>query len=449
MTDILDLSPATPDTTGAVEIPIDQLTLPAENIGSIDPDAIEQLTASIRELGVLQPIIVVELVDGLYEVAFGRHRYVAAQEAGLTTIPCIIRTFVDKTERWLGMVVENLHRRTIDPVSEGLAYQRLTGLGLTQRDLAEKVGRSQSHVSKRLALAELPETAHTALAESRLSISGAEVLAQIKDRTTVEKLAGAKGQIQEYKIADAVNVEKWEVAKAKLRQEQVDAGRLEVKSDKYLWFKYEHADEDGATHFFLSNYGGIQLLTPKDEDTASKAKKPRETAAQKKERLAREQRDLLFTQTSAAHGDFIKAHLAGKVDAKAAQAHVNAWLLEWVVGDVYMDAEAPAVAELLGLELDEEADRWEEAGRLIREFAGATQTNHLKALLAATLTEFQFSNLEYKPDGAGLDRDVERTYAYLKAAGYQVSADEQAVLDRITGQGTETAVDDDAKTAES
>lgn len=434
MTDTLDLAPPTPaPDAGTVELPLDQLSLPAENIGSIDPDAIEQLTASIRELGVLQPITVIEITDGVYEVAFGRHRYVAAQEAGLTTIPCRVRTFIDEKERWLGMLVENLHRRTIDPVAEGTAYQRLAGLGLTQRDLADKVGRSQSHVSKRLALAELPEAAHTALAEGRLTISGAESMARIKNRETVEQLASAKGTIQDWKVEEAARDEERERAKQEIRQEQVDAGRLEVTNADDVWKKYEHADDEaGATHFFISNYGSVTLLTPKDDDDGKAEKKKRETAAEKKERLAREERDLLFTQVGAAHDEFIKAHLAGKIDAKAAQGHVNGWLFQWVTGDVYMEGDARAVAELLGLELDAEADQWEEAARAIREFGCASQANLLKALLAATFTEFSFRSLRYRLDGDGLDDDDEATYAYLRAVGYQPSEGEQAELDRLT-----------------
>ncbi len=121
---------------------------PRQDLGDLT-----ELAASIVQLGVLEPLIVTAhpTVRGEWQIVAGHRRHAAATLAGVMLVPAVIRVF-DDVERRLAMLVENLHRRDLDPFDEARGYQMLVDLGLSQRDIAERVGCSQPHVSRRLKL---------------------------------------------------------------------------------------------------------------------------------------------------------------------------------------------------------------------------------------------------------------------------------------------------------
>lgn len=120
-----------------------------------DAEALDELAASIAEIGVLQPLVV-RRAGGAWEVVAGRRRLAAARQAGLADVPCIVRDLTDEEAADIALV-ENMHRRDLSAVEEGLAFARLRDLGLTQTAIASRVGRSQAHVSALLRVLELPE----------------------------------------------------------------------------------------------------------------------------------------------------------------------------------------------------------------------------------------------------------------------------------------------------
>lgn len=428
--------------TPIATIPLDRLTLPTDNLGPIDPDVVEQLVASIKVLGVLEPITIVELVDGLYEIHDGRHRYLAAGEAGLTEIPYTIREFTDEAERWLSMLAGHLHRRNVDPIAEGAAYARLVELGSTQHELADRVGRSQSHISKRIALATLPAPALEAVAEGRLSISGAEAMARITDTAKVEALAKGTGKIDDWKINEAVKDQERETKRAELRQEQLDAGRTEVGTENY--FKdYTNAPADSATHFFVSQYGQVALLVPKT-DAPKEAKPPKETAAEKRERIAHEKQQTTRSGMLDNQKAFITTYLEGKVDAKVAEAGLAAWLLAVILGPGYTELTSIDVAvKLLQLTVPEgdDVDPDEAIVDALRTFAESSAVAALKvrlATVAASLTGELHWQLR-RGNGAGFEPEVAEYLALLRDLGWTPTDDEQAELDRITTPATKEA----------
>ncbi len=135
-------------------IAVERLLPPKDNPRETFGD-VAALAASIRTYGVLQPLVVVEEQPAGYRIVCGERRWRAALSIGLSRLPCHVRDF-DEGQCQEAMLVENLQRRTLRPIEEARAYERLIKLGHRQTDIAERVGRSQGHVSRRLALLELP-----------------------------------------------------------------------------------------------------------------------------------------------------------------------------------------------------------------------------------------------------------------------------------------------------
>lgn len=133
-----------------------------------DLEGLQGLADSIKELGVLQPLLVRHKGD-VWEVVAGRRRLAASRLAGLETVPCFVSAA--SSERSVdATLAENLHRRNLSPVEEALAYARLKEeQGLTQKAIGEKVGRSQSHVGMHLRLLDLPAEVQSAVHQGKLS----------------------------------------------------------------------------------------------------------------------------------------------------------------------------------------------------------------------------------------------------------------------------------------
>ena len=145
------------------------------------PEAIEELARSIREKGLIQPVIVREDPAGGYELIAGERRWRAAQQAALTEIPAILRDADDEEVLELALV-ENLHRQDLNPVEEALAYRALIErVGLTQEELATRIGRSRPAVANALRLLTLPDRALAALRKGRITAGHARAILSLDD----------------------------------------------------------------------------------------------------------------------------------------------------------------------------------------------------------------------------------------------------------------------------
>jgi ParB family chromosome partitioning protein len=154
-----------------------------------DEEALDSLTASVRELGVLQPILVRPAEDGAYALIAGERRWRAAKRAGLQTIPAIVRHADDATSLEQALV-ENLHREDLNALEEAAAYQQLIeDFDLTHDEVATRVGKSRSAVSNALRLFQLPPTIQRLVAENQLSAGHARALLGTPDRAFQESLA--------------------------------------------------------------------------------------------------------------------------------------------------------------------------------------------------------------------------------------------------------------------
>jgi ParB family transcriptional regulator, chromosome partitioning protein len=156
---------------------------------AFDEEALEELAASIAEVGLLQPVVVRKLGDGSYELVMGERRWRASQQAGLDFIPAIVRETPD-TDMLRDALLENLHRQQLDPLEEAAAYQQLLDdFGATHEQLAQKVGRSRPHISNTLRLLNLPPAVQKKLAAGVISAGHARALLSLDDPLAQESLA--------------------------------------------------------------------------------------------------------------------------------------------------------------------------------------------------------------------------------------------------------------------
>ncbi len=154
-----------------------------------DEEGIAELAASIARLGVLQPLLVTPLADGRYMLVSGERRLRAARQAGLASVPVVIRD-VDDRELLEMALVENLQREDLDPIEEANGYRELVEtFDLTQADVAERVGRSRPAVANALRLLELPEAIQTMVREGSLSAGHGRALLGLRDPRRMDAIA--------------------------------------------------------------------------------------------------------------------------------------------------------------------------------------------------------------------------------------------------------------------
>jgi len=177
------------------ELPLDRISPnPAQPRSSFDPDALEELVTSIREVGLLQPVVVREVAgdDGgpRYELVMGERRWRASQVAGTGTIPAIIRETADD-DLLRDALLENLHRQELNPLEEAAAYaQLLSDFGATHEQLAERIGRSRPQITNTLRLLQLPAPVQRRVAAGVLSAGHARAILGLSAPEAQEEMAG-------------------------------------------------------------------------------------------------------------------------------------------------------------------------------------------------------------------------------------------------------------------
>jgi ParB family chromosome partitioning protein len=156
-----------------------------------DEEAMSALAASIRELGMLQPVLVRPIGDGAeYELIAGERRWRAARRAGLHSIPVLVREVAADVHSLEQALVENLHREDLGPLEEAAAYQQLIDdFGHTHEEVATRVGKSRATVTNTLRLLQLPAGAQRALSDGSISAGHARALLGTPDRALQEALA--------------------------------------------------------------------------------------------------------------------------------------------------------------------------------------------------------------------------------------------------------------------
>ncbi len=177
------------------ELPVEEIRPnPRQPRQVFDADALAELVASIREVGLLQPIVVRPVDDGplqgrTYELVLGERRWRAARDAGLTAIPAIVRDTADE-QMLRDALLENLHRSQLNPLEEAAAYQQLLDdFGCTHEELAGRIGRSRPQITNTLRLLRLTPSVQRTVAAGVLSAGHARALVSVEDPEEQERLA--------------------------------------------------------------------------------------------------------------------------------------------------------------------------------------------------------------------------------------------------------------------
>jgi ParB family chromosome partitioning protein len=176
----IETAPET-DLLGFREVPVDRVqTNPDQPRTRFDDEALEEMAASIREVGMLQPIVVTGNEDG-YVLIAGERRWRAAKRAGLHTIPAVVREATGRSTL-VEALVENVQRQDLTPLEEAHAYQQLLeNYGMTQDQVADRVGKSRPSISNTLRLLQLPEAVQEMVDAGDLSAGHARALVGLED----------------------------------------------------------------------------------------------------------------------------------------------------------------------------------------------------------------------------------------------------------------------------
>jgi ParB family chromosome partitioning protein len=186
----VDVQPATVDGAYFAEVPVDAITPnPKQPRQTFDEEAMGELVHSVREIGLLQPIVVRRLEGDRYELVMGERRWRATQQAGLAVIPAIVRETTDDA-MLRDALLENLHRAQLNPLEEAAAYgQLLDEFGCTHDELAQRIGRSRPQITNTMRLLKLPATVQRRVAAGVLSAGHARALLALDDPNEQERLA--------------------------------------------------------------------------------------------------------------------------------------------------------------------------------------------------------------------------------------------------------------------
>lgn len=184
------LGDALDDTGRVMDISIDDISPnPWQPRRDFDEESLNALSSSIRENGLIQPVVVRKKKDGTYELAAGERRWRAAKMAGLTVIPAISKEYDDRSMAEMALV-ENLQRKDLNPVDEGMAYRKLMDeYGLTQENISQKVGKSRPYVANMVRLLDLPEEVKDFLSKGQLTAGQARPLLGLESDAEKVQLA--------------------------------------------------------------------------------------------------------------------------------------------------------------------------------------------------------------------------------------------------------------------
>src|SRR6266566_4194770 len=176
--------------SGLMEVPVNAVAPnPKQPRTRFDDETIATLAASIREVGILQPLVVRRAGDGRYELIAGERRLRAAKAAGLASVPIVLRDSED-ADLLREALIENIHREDLNPIEQAEAFKALLGeLGLKQEELADRVGVSRSHIANTIRLLALPLDVQQLLTDQKIQAGHARSLLALGDGEAQNALA--------------------------------------------------------------------------------------------------------------------------------------------------------------------------------------------------------------------------------------------------------------------
>ena len=252
-------------TGGVIEIDINQIEPNRDQPRkAFDDDSLRGLAASIREYGIIQPLIVTQ-EDGYYSIAAGERRWRAARMAGLSSLPVVVKTYTSEDLLQVALI-ENLQREDLNPIEEAVCYRRLTDeYFFTQEAIAEKIGKSRNSVSYALALLNLDERVQNFIVEGKLTAGHGRHLLAVKQAESQFELAEtaieneATVRETEKLVKDFLNKEKFQKSSGK-KEKNAEFTRLERDLSRALGTKVNI--KDGKTKGKIE----IEYYTPEELD---------------------------------------------------------------------------------------------------------------------------------------------------------------------------------------
>ncbi len=251
---IIDLTPK----EEIQEIEISELrSNPYQPRKNFDEKALQELASSIKEHGVFQPIIVKKSIKG-YEIIAGERRVKASKLAGKETIPAIIRDFSDSEMMEIALL-ENLQRENLNAVEEAMAYRKLIEeLTITQEELAQRLGKSRSHITNMLGILNLPEEVKDMIMDDKISMSHARVLSKMKDTDKIKELA-ERIETENLSVRQIENI-----SDDSLYERKNKIKKRETTSNEYKVIEEELSDKLGTKVKIKNNKVEISFVNTND-----------------------------------------------------------------------------------------------------------------------------------------------------------------------------------------
>lgn len=246
----------TTDKEDVVQIDLNDLrSNPYQPRKVFDEEKLNELTSSIREYGVIEPIIVKKSIKG-YEIVAGERRSLAARKAGLTTVPAIVRDFSDE-EMMSIAILENVQRENLNIIEEAMAYKNMIDvMHLTQEELANKVGKSRSHITNILGILKLPKIVQDRVMSNEISMGHARALSKLEDDNKILDMT-------ESVIRDGMSVRELENAISEGDfQKKVTIKRQDVKDPRHLQVQRVMREKIGT----LVKVNNRNIVIPFDSD---------------------------------------------------------------------------------------------------------------------------------------------------------------------------------------
>ena len=224
---LFDESPQVQETEEITEISLDEIRPnPYQPRKTFDHKSLKELSESIKENGVFQPIIIRKSVNG-YEIIAGERRFRASKLAKKKTIPAIIRDF-DEAQMMEVAVLENLQREDLTPLEEAQAYEMLQkNLGLTQAEVSKRLGKSRPYIANYLRLLTLPQKTKRLLQRGELSMGQARTLLGLKDKDSIDDLARKV-------VKNGITVRQLESLVAKLNEKEKKPKKKSIKKSAFI-----------------------------------------------------------------------------------------------------------------------------------------------------------------------------------------------------------------------
>lgn len=224
---LFDESPQVQETEEITEISLDEIRPnPYQPRKTFDNKSLKELSESIKENGVFQPIIIRKSVNG-YEIIAGERRFRASKLAKKKTIPAIIRDF-DEAQMMEVAVLENLQREDLTPLEEAQAYEMLQkNLGLTQAEVSKRLGKSRPYIANYLRLLTLPQKTKRLLQRGELSMGQARTLLGLKDKDSIDDLARKV-------VKNGITVRQLELLVAKLNEKEKKPKKKAIKKSAFI-----------------------------------------------------------------------------------------------------------------------------------------------------------------------------------------------------------------------